>query len=141
MPSWPKNPWEQTNDRSQSLLLLSPLPADIHMSMTMLWESLKWIRGKLNGLKRGLNWNSKMSLKNQQALVLSGGFGINLAKKNSIFLPFLPDFNPSARGLVLPALKWEGHQKGPREKNNSQEKNLADPENTTWIFYAHLLQI
>ena len=77
---------KKRSDRSQSRLLLSLLPADPQTSMMRLWESLKWIRGKLKGLRRGLNRNSEMLKKNYQkclvinliqdmCLVLHGGYG------------------------------------------------------------------
>ena len=59
---------KKRNDRSQSRLLLSLLPADPQMSTMRLWESLKWILGKLKGLRRGLNRNSKMLKKKYQRI-------------------------------------------------------------------------
>ena len=55
---------KKRSDRSQSQLLLSLLPADPQTSTMRLWESLKWIQGKLKGLRRVLNRNSKTLKKN-----------------------------------------------------------------------------
>ena len=44
-------------------------PSRPQMSMTRLWESLKWIQGKLKGLRRGWNRNSKLLKKDHRTFL------------------------------------------------------------------------
>ena len=59
--------------------------------------------------------------------------GMSFCKINSKWRIFFPISTLLPEAFFLPTLKWEGHQKGLRKKNH-KNKNLADPENTTWIF-------